>query len=358
MAPKKAMLTCRTGPHPVAGWLTHADRDWIFNLTSCAVHVKRNALTVEGPIARVAEANQLAQAACRRNQDAGQKQKGGSWVWQPVQQPSSAAASSAGSQGGAPAGSGGMAAASQHGLPAAACQHGLPAAPQHGLPAAPQHGLPAASSSGSLQGLPAGSPKDVKDSAVWQALLDCYLGKLLQTEPGDSPISATNFVWEEYRYDPLVGGNGEVPDQPPPFIFPPGAAKSFGRIDFYRGQASDDRGNWQHAIMFDLGAIQRWGPSHTYQWSKAGPKGNLVEGIIGSCYHLATDNQRMPDGKGKIAIRPDDMKEKAVKVWCILMHLGFGPPTTVPNTIEAEILGAFRSFKAAQEAAASRERAG
>ena len=106
---------------------------------------------------------------------------------------------------------------------------------------------------------------------VMMAVLDGCLAHLLQTTQQQT-FSQTSFNWQGYE-----NRKGSWPSRCP-FQFPGGGAVEFARLDFFRGEASQDRGNWDHARMFQsLESIRKWPPMKDYvQWSSAGTQGNVL----------------------------------------------------------------------------------
>ena len=370
------------------GFLTNEDRRHILDCTDCAASLnQRGLLTVVGPVDRVTEALALAQdfVADRAREQAPKRRRttpGG--AWQAGSPASSQQGWNAGSQQGwdaahwqawyvdpqqgFPASSqqrwnaahwqGCNAAAHWQDFPAssqqgwnAGSQQGWDAAhwqgwyvdPQQGLPAGSQQGLPA----GSQQGLPAdpwrGKGKNKRPcpglpgyggpdpGTVWEKVLDACFNALLQTDLHNT-VSMTKFVWHDY--DRLPRRN-TVPNDTPPFHYPGGQALQFARIDMHRGTNNDDRGNVDHKKMFHLRSIKEWYGSQAYLGSNPCGKGNVVEGLIGTCYAYATNHYFMQNSMGPregwVEIQPDRLISTAVLTWFALQRVGFGPTWTTPG---------------------------
>ena len=313
------------------GFLTNEDRRHILDCTDCAASLnQRGLLTVVGPVDRVTEALALAQdfVADRAREQAPKRRRttpGGAW------------------QAGSPASSQqGWNAGSQQGWDAAHWQ-GWYVDPQQGLPAGSQQGLPA----GSQQGLHAdpwrGKGKNKRPcpglpgyggpdpGTVWEKVVDACFNALLQTDLHNT-VSMTKFVWHDY--DRLPRRN-TVPNDTPPFHYPGGQALQFARIDMHRGTNNDDRGNVDHKKMFLLRSIKEWYGSKTYLGSNENKQGNVVEGLIGTCYAYATNHYFMQNSmwprEGWVEIQPDRLISTAVLTWFALQRVGFGPTWTTPD---------------------------
>ena len=252
----------------------------------------------------------------------------------------------------------------QHGWPAG-FQQGWTVGPQHGWPAGfqqgwtvgPQHGWPAGSQQGWNAGLQHGLPADPEDEPkpheVWEAVLDQCLHTLLQI---GAIVGDTKFRWTGYRLKTPEGNwQDGVPNEPPPFLYGNGAsakAKYFARLDFHRGVDGDDKGNYRHAEMFDhMSSIQQWTDAERY--TKEGGKGNVVEGLIATCFHYATNHWYMPEGTGQIEILPDSLEDEAKLTWFVFQELGMGPKQQVPQWVRDTIDARYAKQRASIMAAAA-----
>ena len=194
---------------------------------------------------------------------------------------------------------------------------------------------------------PATRPQFMTHGQINMAILDAYLGHLLQvTTDQEVEHGRTSFVWKGFTAAKRLTWAGPFP-KVDPFLFPSGGAVDFARMDMYRGGANQDRENVDHAKMFrDLESIRRWKGARAQQyfqdsWTKPKQRdnmqGNVMEGIIGATFHIATENRFLPELHGEVDLQPPVFKKIAKKTWFVFQNLGFGPAQPVPDDIQREL---------------------
>ena len=188
---------------------------------------------------------------------------------------------------------------------------------------------------------PATRPQFMTHGQINMAILDAYLGHLLQvTTDQEVEHGRTSFVWKGFTAAKRLTWAGPFP-KVDPFLFPSGGAVDFARMDMYRGGANQDRENVDHAKMFrDLESIRRWRAAEQYFQNsrrRDNMQGNVMEGIIGATFHIATENRFLPELHGEVDLQPPDFKKIAKKTWFVFQNLGFGPAQPVPDDIQREL---------------------
>ena len=107
--------------------------------------------------------------------------------------------------------------------------------------------------------------------------------------------------------------------------------------------------------MFDnMSSIQQWTDAERY--TKEGGKGNVVEGLIATCFHYATNHWYMPEGTGQISILPDSLEKEAKRIWFVFQELGMGPKQQIPQEVRDTLNARYAKHRASIMAAAAQVR--
>ena len=116
----------------------------------------------------------------------------------------------------------------------------------------------------------------------------------------------------------------------------PHGTQQFARVDNFRGNWTDDRGNAAlKELIFGPGpscaALQQrlirmgnWMFKPGTKTKRENTAGNWMECLIGSCYHVATGGASLPP-KHKFEVIPAWKRPAVCNVWRALQELGYRP---------------------------------